>query len=487
MLKAILYIRVSTDEQADKGYSQRSQEEVLKKYCQGKGISITEILFEDHSAKTFKRPRWAHMLHLIRRQKRYRPDLVLFTKWDRFSRNTSEAYQMIAYLRKFGIEPQAIEQPLDLTVPENKMMLAFYLAVPEVENERRGLNIFFGLRRARKEGRWTTAAPVGYLNKTAENGTKLICPDPIQGKLMAQAFEDLATGNHAIDQIWRKAVKHGLKCGKSNFSQIIRNPIYCGLITVPAHKDEILQFVQGQHTPIISRELFEKVQIVLGGDKKTKRGKLNGKEDLFLRGHLCCPKCSRMLTGSSSKGRKSYYLYYHCSSKCGVRFPALKVNDEFITYLAAFKLDEDLTELFLAILKDRIYVGNDKLSYQQQELLKQLQQTNERLEKSRDLLVDGLIEAEDFQEIKKRHQGQALKLQKSLEELQWKQRAIDSLVPNKKTFSLQMSALLSNSTIEYKKRLLQLFIPQFLTYETNGFREITLAKELLFLLKNIAI
>ena len=37
---ADLYIRVSTDEQADKGYSQRSQEELLRKYCDINGISI---------------------------------------------------------------------------------------------------------------------------------------------------------------------------------------------------------------------------------------------------------------------------------------------------------------------------------------------------------------------------------------------------------------------------------------------------------------
>jgi site-specific DNA recombinase len=56
MKTADLYIRVSTDEQADKGYSQRNQEEVLKKYCEINRISIKRVVFEDHSAKTFNRP-----------------------------------------------------------------------------------------------------------------------------------------------------------------------------------------------------------------------------------------------------------------------------------------------------------------------------------------------------------------------------------------------------------------------------------------------
>ncbi|WP_461398299.1 hypothetical protein [Flavitalea sp.] len=47
-------------------------------------------------------------------------------------------------MRKLGVERQAIEQPLDLAVPENKLMLAFYLAAPEVENDRRALNVLLG-------------------------------------------------------------------------------------------------------------------------------------------------------------------------------------------------------------------------------------------------------------------------------------------------------------------------------------------------------
>ncbi|MBK6399576.1 MAG: recombinase family protein [Bacteroidetes bacterium] len=43
-------------------------------------------------------------------------DLLLFTSWDRFSRNIAEAYEMIGILKKLGIQPYAIEQPLDMTV-----------------------------------------------------------------------------------------------------------------------------------------------------------------------------------------------------------------------------------------------------------------------------------------------------------------------------------------------------------------------------------
>ncbi|WP_313511899.1 recombinase family protein [Sphingobacterium sp.] len=151
MRKADLYIRVSTDEQADKGYSQRDQEDRLRKYCEIKGIPIRDVYIEDHSAKSFKRPEWQAYLSNLRKTKNNKSgSIILFTKWDRFSRNAGDAYQMINQLRKHGVEPMAIEQPLDLTIPENKIMLAFYLASPEVENDRRALNVFHGMRRAKK-------------------------------------------------------------------------------------------------------------------------------------------------------------------------------------------------------------------------------------------------------------------------------------------------------------------------------------------------
>ncbi len=119
---------------------------------------------------------------------------------------------MINILEALGIEPQAIEQPLDLSIPENKMMLAIYLAAPQVENERRALNVFYGMRRARKEGRFVSAPPVGYGNFN-ENGRKYIAAKYPQADIMKWAFSEISKGEFTTEQIWRVACKKGLKVG----------------------------------------------------------------------------------------------------------------------------------------------------------------------------------------------------------------------------------------------------------------------------------
>ena len=119
MVIADLYIRVSTDEQAEKGYSQRDQNERLRKYCENNNILINKVIYEDHSAKSFERPEWKKYLIEIKKRS-HKSSLVLFTKWDRFSRNTGDAYQMISLLQKNHIITQAIEQPLEVEKPAER-------------------------------------------------------------------------------------------------------------------------------------------------------------------------------------------------------------------------------------------------------------------------------------------------------------------------------------------------------------------------------
>lgn len=332
MKTADLYIRVSTDEQADKGYSQRDQEERLKKYCSQNNIAIGQVLFEDHSAKTFNRPAWIKLLEDLKK-KNNKTNLVLFTKWDRFSRNAGDAYQMISILTKLGIEPQAVEQPLDLSIPENKMMLAIYLAAPEVENDRRALNTFYGMRRARKEGRLMGRAPYGYMNRSKEDGRKYIAVKEPEASALKWAFNEIAKGVLAADQVRQELNKNtrNRQIGKSNFHIMIRNPLYCGKIFIPKHKDEEAHFVKGQHEAIIDEKLFNAVQQILDGNRKIKRpnSKVLSDENLPLRGFLICPKCRRNLTGSASTGRNGKYYYYHCIASCGFRQKAEHTNEIF--------------------------------------------------------------------------------------------------------------------------------------------------------------
>ena len=276
MKNVIIYVRVSTDEQASKGYSLRDQEQKLINYCSHNNYNIVHTFREDFSAKTFKRPEFKKLLDFCKKNKKTIDELI-FIKWDRFSRNTSESYQMISIFNDLNIGINAIEQPLDLSVPEQGLMLAVYLAVPQVENHRRSLNVISGMRRAFKEGRYVGSAPKGYSNGQDANKKPLLIPDE-NSKFIQEGFELMATGLYNQIEVLNKLKIKGFSMSKNAFSSLLKNHLYYGSVCIKSYKEEKEIIVDGLHEPIITKALFDQVQDVISGRKKqfhTKHKKLN--------------------------------------------------------------------------------------------------------------------------------------------------------------------------------------------------------------------
>ena len=465
MKTADLYIRVSTDEQADKGYSQRGQEELLRRYCDINKLTVRKVIYEDHSAKTFDRPEWQKYLTDLRKHKG-QSDLVLFLKWDRFSRNAGDAYQMINILRKLGVEPQAIEQPLDLSIPENKLMLAFYLAAPEVENDRRALNVIHGMRRAKKEGRYMGLAPVGYVNRTDESGRKFIAPIEPMASVMRWSFEKISEGVFNTEQIYKMAKDKGFKGAKSLFWTAIRNPVYCGKILLTKHKDEDSRLIKGQHKPLISEALYYQVQDVLDGRKRGRyRLKVAADEALPLRGFLICPRCGKILTGSKSKGRTKYYSYYHCFDGCTTRFGAERVNETFVFELKKYVPRREMMDIFKLTLLE---AWNNQAGHSRNDrkhLLTQIRQLEDKLSYIRDLLSSRKLSPEDFSEMKTEYTSKLEKLEAKLSASEDDNVRIDHLLDKGVMNLLKLSGIYHDGGIEKKREVIGSMYPEKMTFD----------------------
>lgn len=474
MKRADLYIRVSTDEQADKGYSQRDQEERLKRFCSTNKIAVGQVIYEDHSAKTFNRPEWIKLLNNLKK-KSSKTNLILFTKWDRFSRNAGDAYQMISTLTKLGVEPQAIEQPLDLSIPENKMMLAIYLAAPEVENDRRALNTFYGMRRARKEGRLMGRAPFGYINRSKEDGQKYITFKEPEASSMRWAFNEIAKGVFATDQVRQKMnAQSSTKLSRSAFHVAIRNPLYCGKIFIAKFKDEESYLVQGQHEPLISEELFHKVQLVLNGNKRVERPntKILSDTNLPLRGFLICPACGRNLTGSASKGRNNRYYYYHCVSTCGFRQKAEVANDVFENSLLPLEINDGIKNILKKLLLDNYKKFVQNPFDDKKRIIQEIDRLNARLSVARNKLLSETIDDEEYIEIKKecKEQIESLEEQLSKDGSDAKKVNIEKSLDKALQSIVNIPKLYREGEINTKRAIIGSIFPEKLKFDGKAYR-----------------
>lgn len=391
MKNAIIYTRVSTDDQAKYGYSLNSQKELLIKYCQVNNINIVAHYQDDYSAKTFNRPEFNKLLEFAKSNKNL-IDTLLVVRWDRFSRNVTDALNMIRVFDKIGIEIKTVEQSLDIrNCPDDKLMLSIYLTIPEVENDRRAKNTRQGMIKAMKEGRWISNAPLGYKNIRDAEDKPLLLPNE-KAPLIKEMFEKLATGSFNQEEIRREYNQKGLKISKSHINRIFINPAYIGKIRIPVSNNEPEMIVEALHTPIVSEDIFIKVQDILNASKKKGKALKPKDPNLPLRHHLKCPCCGRNLTGSASKGNGGKYYYYHCQRGCNTRYKADLAHSDFQLYLQGIKIKTEIAELYKEIVKDVFSEADKEQNIQRKKIEKDIETNKEKLSKIDNLLIDGKID-----------------------------------------------------------------------------------------------
>ncbi|WP_010181552.1 recombinase family protein [Aquimarina agarilytica] len=392
--RAILYTRVSTTDQKDNGYSLFEQKDFLEKFCDKNDISVIKTLEEDFSGKTLDRPKINELRSLLAKNT---VDLILFHKWDRFSRNISEALLEIKMIQNKGIEINSVFEYIDFSIPQQDIMLYLYLGMGEVENKIRSQRTKNGIIGALKEGRHVNKGPIGYLNgRDPINPQKpLIKLNPDKAPIINKIFQEYATGLYSQETLRKKYYHLGIKISKSQFSNMLSNPIYAGKIIVPEHNGTPQEMVEGLHEAIISLITFYKVQQVKNGKANirisTKQDNKHDEELPLRGGILSCGKCGSNLTGSRSKSRNgNYHYYYHCNSRkgCNERFPAYLANDKLSNKLSSLQPRKEVLDLFSEILLE----STKNLKQERKSTFKKLDSELVKIKSKKDKLTEKFIE-----------------------------------------------------------------------------------------------
>ncbi|MBL4754923.1 MAG: recombinase family protein [Flavobacteriales bacterium] len=469
MKNAVIMARVSSDEQA-LGYSLGVQEEAMRRHCSFHDIEVIKFYREDHSAKDFNRPEFIQFLKFAKANKG-KIDYLIFTSWDRFSRNITDAFVMIRKMKKLGIEPRAIEQPLDFSIPESKAMLAIYLAIPEIDNDRRSIKIRGGVRGALKAGRWSRKAPRGYINRRDENNKPIIIPGE-RAALVRFLFEEVARGR-IHEEIRKELMNKGMRMSRNGLSRMLRNTVYMGKIIVPACDDEPEVQIEGIHEGIISESLFMKVQDLIDGNRQKRNAakSTNRRPELPLRGNLCCSNCGSNLTGSRSlSGTGSYYFYYHCNNCRKVRFRADMANSLVEDVLGEFRFKKSTKKLYDLMVK-AIFKGTAGERLKRSHILEEnISLQKERLENLQDMMLDEKLSLNDYNSMKQRIEKANVKMEIELEDIR-------SVKSNWEGFLKQGIHLLSNipeyyrgANLKQKEHFLSSIFPEKLEISKNKCR-----------------
>ncbi|AZJ33996.1 recombinase family protein [Tenacibaculum singaporense] len=474
--RTVLISRVSTTDQKDNGYSLLQQKDLLYEYCNKHSINVVKYLEEDYTGTTLERPQIKKLRQLI---KTNQVDLVLFHKWDRFSRKTSQGLVEIENIQSKGVEINAIAEYIDFKVPQQRMMLFMYLGLGEVENAVRSQRTKNGIIGALKEGRHVNKAPIGYINgKDPNNPSKpLIQPCPEKAPLIEAIFKEYATGLYSQESLRKKYHKLGINRTKSQFSNLLSNIKYAGKIMVPENNGDPMKIIDALHEAIIDPVTFHKVQQIKNNKANarinTKKSSKH-EEQLPLRGGvLKCAKCGNNLTGSPSKSRNgNYHYYYHCNARkgCGERFKVELAHTELEKILTSLKPPTEVVELFKEILVDE-YKSNQSNRLNTVKKLKKLKtQIEEKLDNLTEKFIDDSIDKETYNRLKNKYNNQINDLIIDIDEHSDYQKDINLYVDFGVQLLTSLNKFYKKATTEIKRKIIGSIFSEKLVFEDKKYR-----------------
>jgi site-specific DNA recombinase len=240
--KAAIYIRVSTQEQAQQGFSLAAQEDALSNYAKALGYEIFKIYRDEgKSAKDLKRP---EMIQLLQDAETRQFNAIFIYKLDRFSRSLKDLIMTIDKLKDWNIDFISLQDKIETASASGKLMFHIISAFAEFERNIIGDRTKFGMERKAREGGFITKAPRGY--KIVD---KQLLPDPETKDLITEIFEEFLNNSISLTQL---AKKHGMST--AGMKKLLQNTTYIGKVKFANEES------QGTHQPIVDIGLFNQIQ-----------------------------------------------------------------------------------------------------------------------------------------------------------------------------------------------------------------------------------
>ncbi|OGK45309.1 hypothetical protein A2956_02315 [Candidatus Roizmanbacteria bacterium RIFCSPLOWO2_01_FULL_37_57] len=461
MKNAYLYVRVSTDEQANEGFSIDNQKRACMEYAGMNGYHIKRVFQDDgKSARTTERPAFQELLTVVRESP---VEAVIIYKIDRFARNVSDFSSTRKEFKNMGIKLLSVSENGDVT---EGLIGNIFASVAEWESDVNGQRTRDALMQKFREGWQPTPPPIGYRSVGGERERKTCVPDTYAAPIITELFQLYATGSYSIIEIqdWLSdkniVSKNGTGLGHSVICNILNNHFYYGFIRW--HGESKI----GNHTPIITKELFDTCQYVLAKHRSFLIRKRV--HDFLLRGFAYCGECGQRYTAEwhydkhklANRGGK--IAYYHCQKRERNGCPAKYVEQADLETQVEnqFKTMQFSPEFVQAVVNQtkKVLENNRKNSSSRiQAILNQKTALEARRNKLEDSLLDGTIDRDVFKRKHLEIQGKIINLDNQMQDVEAKHKIDIDLIEEVLAFTRDIYRTYKEAPQFLKRHYLRFF------------------------------
>ena len=479
--KSLIYCRVSSIAQLQKGDGFSSQETRCREFARAKSYEVCEV-FRDEGASggVIDRPGMQAMLTFLRRRKADQY-IVLIDDISRLARGLEAHIQLRTAIDAAGgkLESPSIEfgEDSDSLLVEN--LLASVSQHQRQKNAEQTLN---RMKARTQNGYWVFNPPVGYrfARVSGHTGQVLVRDEPV-ASVVQEALEGFAHGRFETQgevKRFLEASPHYPKdrSGEVRFQRVtnlLGKEVYAGYISAPKWG---MSLIPAKHEALISFETYKAIQNRLKTAARVPARK-DVHEDFPLRGFVTCSCCGHPLTACWSKGRSATYPYYMCFKKgCDQYRKSIrkeKLEGEFEALLLDLHPSENLVSMAKVMFQE-LWEGRAK--DRKRDILS-VENELRKIERQVGQFLDRIVEA-DNQSVVGAYEKRIKELEQQKIVLSEKIAKCGRALPDfDETFRTALSFLASpcnlwhSEHLEDKRTLLKLVFADKLPYDRNqGFR-----------------
>lgn len=421
--KVAIYVRVSTTNQAEEGYSIDGQIDSLEKYCEAMGWDVyNKYIDAGFSGGSLNRP---EMTNLINDVKNGLFDTVLVYKLDRLSRNVRDTLYLIKDVFNTNkIDFVSIQENIDTSSAMGTLFLTLLSAIAEFEREQIKERMQLGKLGRAKSGKsmmWSKTS-YGY-DYIKETGTLSV--NPYQALIVRKMFEwylsgmsitklrDTLNEQYGQDKEWSYRTVRG----------ILSNPVYCGYNQFKG------QIFPGTHEAIISEDDFNKTQEEIKTRQRTAAQRFNPRPfqaKYMLSGIAQCGYCSAPLAIKLGMKRKdgTRLVKYECKQRHPRKTKGVTVYNNNEKCDSGFYFKDDIEHFVLTEISklqtdsdyiDKLFSNTNQETIDRDGYQKQIDNLTAKISRLNDLYIDDRISLEELQKRSSDFMAERAALEKELD------------------------------------------------------------------------
>lgn len=471
--RAVIYLRVSTEEQVD-NFSLETQERICVQEAERRGMEVVQIFKEEgRSAKNIVgRPVLVELIDYCRKNKRTLDAFIVY-RLDRVSRQLQDYLAIRKKLADYGIDIISASEPTGNS-PTEKFIESMLASFAQMDNDVRSERTKNGLKARFMAGLTSGIPPLGYMT---QNG--YVVKDPKTWDKVKEAWDLMATGTKTLQEMATLMNEWGLRRnhGKSSYimrrqaiGRMFRSKYYMGILTSRRYPEE----VRAQHIPMVSEAQFYKVQAIIDGRNTNinvpiARRNLDNTE-FPLRRLVKCYLCGEPVTAGWSKGKKMRYAYYRCQKGCPVRsIPADALHEVASQYLSSISPTKEGLNAFIALLRRTYYERVAQLQKRRDEADVELKRLKELRQSLIQKNLNGTFTDEIFKEQNKLIEDQIANLQIAKDDVLLAKYNLEAIVKFMRDKFANLGVTYQMSTLGQLRVLLCSISPSGMVWSYPGF------------------